>query len=152
MRLNSGCLSLQKRWEWAVCHGWGPWSCVRGSGLSACAFQAEQQPGALLHPGDRPEGAERKPEPGIPTTNRSISPTHHENAPQMGEFPWDKSANKSGLGLMSWSSCPDTWSRIMSQSQGQNPWQDLGHTGYCHGSQTDWAHEEFACKEPGELK
>lgn len=148
------CLSLPKKWGWPVCLVWGPGSCIRGSGLRACAFQGEQQSGTLLHPRDRPGQKVQKGKlsPESPSQTGAISPTCRENSPQMGEFPSDKSSNKSGLALTSWCSCPNTWSGLMFQSQGQNPWEGPAHTGYCQGNQTDWAHKEFACKETGKLK
>lgn len=69
------CLSLPKKWGWPVCLVWGPGSCIRGSGLRACAFQGEQQSGTLLHPRDRP---------GQKVQKGKLSP---ESPSQTGAFP-----------------------------------------------------------------
>lgn len=132
-------LSLHKTWRWPVCHTGGPWSCLRGAGSSACAFQGEQQPGTLLPPRDRqPEGAEGKPQPGTPITNRSIPP-------QMG------------ISSQHIRPCPDVLvflSQHLEQAHVPVPGtKSMGaHTGHCQENQTDWAHEEFACQESGRLK
>lgn len=109
-------------------------------------------PGRAAARNSPPSKGQTRPEVQKGNLSLESPPPTETFPPQTGEFPCDKSANKSGLAPMSWCSCANTWSGLMSQSQGHNPWEHCAHTGYCQGNQTHWAHNEFACKESGGLK
>lgn len=68
-------LSLHKKWGWPVCHMWGAWSCLTGAGLSACAFQGEQQPElSSIQGADQARRCRRE--------TLAWNPHHKQNSPQ----------------------------------------------------------------------